>query len=361
MRPRSGGAGRSGGSPTTSPRCGRPRAAWPTHSRATRPTDASPPAHGATLRERSPVTAIRDAGGGDLEVVTADATYRTGRVVIAADAWTNPLLASFERRLPLTITKEQVTYFACPDPAAFAPDRFPVWIWMDDPCYYGFPTYGEAGPKAAEDCGGRPVDPDRRTFERDETAFRSVTSFLADHLPGALGPPIYTRTCLYTLTPGSRLRGRPAAGGTRDQRRPRCRARLQVRLGHRPDPGRAERRRHAPRRRRTSPGSGSTGRSSSKPIRPRPGWSDARRGAQGEPPFAVIESLCHRTASFGREGPAGGVFECVCPCGINCHASSRPSAWSRSSRSRWRRPSRRPTRSSCASAPSRASTRSTRT
>jgi hypothetical protein len=39
-----------------------------------------------------------------------------------------------------------------------APDRFPVWIWMDDPCFYGFPTYGEAGPKAAQDCGGSPVD-----------------------------------------------------------------------------------------------------------------------------------------------------------------------------------------------------------
>ena len=130
------------------------------------------------------MTAIRDAGGGDLEVVTPDATYRTGRVVIAADAWTNELLASFDRRLPLTITKEQVTYFACPDPAAFAPDRFPVWIWMDDPCFYGFPTYGEAGPKAAQDCGGDPVDPDRRTFDRDEAAFARVEAFLADHLPG---------------------------------------------------------------------------------------------------------------------------------------------------------------------------------
>jgi sarcosine oxidase len=158
-------------------------------------------AHGATLRQRAPVTAIRDAGGGDLEVVTPDATYRTSRVVLAADAWTNGLLASFERRLPLTITKEQVTYFACPDPAAFGTDRFPVWIWMDDPCFYGFPTYGEAGPKAAEDCGGRPVEPDRRTFDRDETAFRSVATFLADHLPAAVGPPIYTKTCLYTLTP----------------------------------------------------------------------------------------------------------------------------------------------------------------
>ena len=170
--------------------------------------------HGATLRDRSPVTAIRDAGGGDMEVVTPDATYRTPRVIIAADAWTNELLASFDRQLPLTITKEQVTYFACPDPAVFAPDRFPVWIWMDEPSFYGFPTYGEAGPKAAQDCGGDPVDPDRRTFARDEAAFARVEAFMARHLPGAVGPPIYTKTCLYTLTPDrdlvvDRLPGEP--------------------------------------------------------------------------------------------------------------------------------------------------------
>ena len=148
------------------------------------------------------MTAIRDAGGGDLEVVTPDATYRTGRVVLAADAWTNELLAPFDRRLPLTITKEQVTYFACPDPAAFAPDRFPVWIWMDEPCFYGFPTYGEAGPKAAQDCGGaagRPGPTGRSSATRPRS--RASSAFLASHLPGALGPPIYTKTCLYTLTP----------------------------------------------------------------------------------------------------------------------------------------------------------------
>jgi monomeric sarcosine oxidase len=158
-------------------------------------------ARGATLLDRTPVTAIRDVGGGDLEVVTGSGTYRTGRVVLAADAWTNQLLASFGRRLPLTVTKEQVTYFACPDPAAFAPDRFPVWIWMDEPSFYGFPTYGEAGPKAAQDCGGQPVDPDRRTFDRDEGAFSRLETFLSANLPGALGPSIYTKTCLYTLTP----------------------------------------------------------------------------------------------------------------------------------------------------------------
>jgi sarcosine oxidase len=158
-------------------------------------------ANGAMLLDRTPVQAIRDIGDGTIEVETTDGVHQAPRVILATDAWTNRLLAGFDRQLPLTVTKEQVTYFACPDPAAFAPDRFPVWIWMDVPSFYGFPTYGEAGPKAAEDCGGVPVDPDTRTFDRDEAAFERVESFMAAHLPGALGPPIYTKTCLYTLTP----------------------------------------------------------------------------------------------------------------------------------------------------------------
>jgi sarcosine oxidase len=155
---------------------------------------------GATLRDRMPVTAVRDAGG-ELEVTAGSETHRAGTVVLAADAWTNELLGHFGRRLPLTITQEQVTYFAAPRPDDFAPDRFPVWIWMDDPCFYGFPTYGEPGPKAAQDVGGREVTPATRTFDRDEAAFGRLASFLGRHLPGVLGPEIYTKTCLYTLTP----------------------------------------------------------------------------------------------------------------------------------------------------------------
>jgi sarcosine oxidase len=157
-------------------------------------------ARGATLMDRTPVTAIRDVGG-ELEVVAGGIAHRAANVVIAADAWTNELLEPFGRRLPLTVTKEQVTYFASPDPSAFAPDRFPVWIWMDEPSFYGFPTYGEPGPKAAQDCGGQPTTPETRTFERDEAAYTRVRGFMERHLPDAVGPDILTRTCLYTLTP----------------------------------------------------------------------------------------------------------------------------------------------------------------
>jgi len=159
-------------------------------------------ANGATLLEHAPVAALRSVAGGGLEVELTDGSvHRAPHVVIAADAWTNDLLDAFDRRLPLTIIEAQVTYFAAPDPARFAPDRFPIWIWMDDPSFYGFPTYGEAGPKAAEDVGGDEVTPATRRFERNEVGFRRLTDFLERHLPEHLGPEIYTKTCLYTMTP----------------------------------------------------------------------------------------------------------------------------------------------------------------
>lgn len=158
-------------------------------------------ANGAVLLDRTPVTGLRPSDGGFEVTTAAGPIHRAGRVVLTADAWTNDLLALLGRRLPLTITREQVTYFDCPEPGAFAPDRFPVWIWMDDPSFYGLPTYGEPGPKAAQDVGGDECTPRTRTFEVNVAAHARVTAFLEQHLPGALGPDLITRTCLYTLTP----------------------------------------------------------------------------------------------------------------------------------------------------------------
>jgi sarcosine oxidase len=166
----------------------------PAHQRLAR-------AAGATLLERTRVEAIRDHGG-ELEVVTAaGGTFTTGAVVVAADAWTNDLLAPLGGALPLSVTREQVTWFEAADPAAFAPARFPVWIWLDQPGFYGFPTYRGPGPKVGEDVGGRNTTADSRTFLTDPDCLHRVQAFLERHLPGAAGAPAQTKTCLYTLTP----------------------------------------------------------------------------------------------------------------------------------------------------------------
>jgi len=123
-------------------------------------------------------------------------------VVLATDAWTNELLAPLGLELPLTVTQEQVAWFAPgKDPSLFARDRFPVWIWMDEPSFYGFPTHGHPGPKVGQDVGGREVTPATRTFDADPSALGRVTSFLDAHLPGMAGDPFLVKTCLYTMPP----------------------------------------------------------------------------------------------------------------------------------------------------------------
>jgi len=157
-------------------------------------------AYGATIRDNAPVTAVYDRGR-EIEVLTGDEVYRCRKLVIAGGAWTNQALAHFNTRLPLTVTQEQVVYYGTPYAADFMPERFPVWIWMDEPCFYGFPVYGEAGPKVAQDVGGGTVTADSRSFDPDPALQERIDRFVQQLLPKAYGKPLLIKTCLYTLTP----------------------------------------------------------------------------------------------------------------------------------------------------------------
>ncbi len=156
-------------------------------------------AYGAELRDHTTVTGLRDTGNG-VEVATESGVVHALGVVVCADAWTNDVLASLDVRVPLEVTLEQVTYFRPADPERFAPGRHPLWIWMDDPSFYGFPSYGEATVKAAQDCGGPRIDPDDRTFDPDPELERRLAGHLARMLPES-GPPVRSVRCQYTLTP----------------------------------------------------------------------------------------------------------------------------------------------------------------
>lgn len=159
-------------------------------------------ARGATILDNTPVHSIRPIGD-TVEVDTAAGTFSARRVVVASGAWSNQVLRNAGIALPLTVTQEQVTYFQTPHLREFAPGRFPIWIWHGGPrnCFYGFPVYGEVATKAGQDVGGEVVTADTRTFTPNPRAQADLRRFLETYIPRAVGPELYTKTCLYTLTP----------------------------------------------------------------------------------------------------------------------------------------------------------------
>jgi len=158
--------------------------------------------YGADLRPNSPVRSVRPLDG-EVDVITDSGPVRCGAVVICADAWTNRLLEPLGHQVAMAVTREQVSYFPTADLDDLQPERFPVWIWMHDPSYYGFPVYGPADVadciKGSEDCGGADVDPETRTFEPDPNMEQRLGDFMRDLVGDRFGAPRST-TCLYTLT-----------------------------------------------------------------------------------------------------------------------------------------------------------------
>jgi sarcosine oxidase len=159
-------------------------------------------AAGAELRGSARVLSVVDGPSG-VTVSKESETLVADRVVVCADAWTNEVLAGLDVHVPLETTLEQATYFAPERPGSFAPHHLPLWIWMDNPSYYGFPCYGEPTVKAAQDCGGPVIDtsdPESRTSEPDPAMLRRLASFMASVLPES-GQPVRSIRCQYTLTP----------------------------------------------------------------------------------------------------------------------------------------------------------------
>ncbi|MBB5153535.1 N-methyl-L-tryptophan oxidase [Saccharopolyspora phatthalungensis] len=160
-------------------------------------------AHGADIRDRTPVQRLTPGGSG-VVLHTANGDIRADRVILAADAWTNTLLEPLGAAIPLDVMQEQVTYFRPDDPDDFGRERFPVWIWEDEQCFYGFPTYGEPTIKAARDVSGNRMMPDERSFVPSAELTEQLSSFVHGLIP-ASGPDLRTVTCQYALTPDRRF------------------------------------------------------------------------------------------------------------------------------------------------------------
>jgi monomeric sarcosine oxidase len=164
-------------------------------------------AHIALARRRGaqfwPHTRVRgiSPGARGVTLTTDNGTIDAGHVVLCVASWLPALLGDLGLGWRLTLSQEQVSYFATPNVRDFTPDRFPVWMWHAEPLFYGFPVYGEVAVKAARGMTGRFVTQQTRSFEPDPAETDLIASFLRQRLPGAVGPELYSKTCVYDMTP----------------------------------------------------------------------------------------------------------------------------------------------------------------
>lgn len=128
-------------------------------------------------------------------------TLQAGSVVLCVASWASRLLPALGLDWNITLSQEQVSYFATPNVREFSADRFPMWIWHGEPLFYGFPIYGEVATKIGRDLTGRWVTLDTRSYEPDAGETRLLEEFLGRHLPGAVGPELYSKTCVYDMPP----------------------------------------------------------------------------------------------------------------------------------------------------------------
>ncbi len=167
-------------------------------------------ASGAEIRIGETVRQI-DSANGRITVTTDHGTYEAGRAVVCAGGWTGQLLGGvWARRLGLY--RQCLHWFEPADPAGFAPDRFPVFIWMygdhDGDWFYGFPVDPDFGgvKVSGEQFSAESTDPEAwdRRATRDE-ALACHARHVAGHLDGV--PPAWLRStaCAYTLAPDSRF------------------------------------------------------------------------------------------------------------------------------------------------------------
>ena len=146
--------------------------------------------HGAQLRFEEAVEDWQVLPSGTIEVVTKRERYACEQLILTPGAWA-PWLFKIPW-LPLEV-EPQVLYWFAPadDAAAFAPDRFPIYIWDlgDGVQFYGFPADDRRLVKVAF----------FRSQMKDEQSMRAA---LAPCIPalasGTLADSVW---CKYTLTP----------------------------------------------------------------------------------------------------------------------------------------------------------------
>lgn len=166
---------------------------------------------GAALHLNETVVSFEQEGS-SVVVTTDRGRYAAGQLIVSAGAWLPGLLP---RRLASTfkVTRQVLHWFRARDAAAhaaFAPERFPVYIWQvpRPQVIYGFPATGgiEEGVKIATEQEIVTTTPESvdRTVGAAEIA-EMYETYVAPFLPGLSPACVKSKVCLYTWVDGARF------------------------------------------------------------------------------------------------------------------------------------------------------------
>jgi len=131
-------------------------------------------------------------------------SYMVGRLVVAAGPWLPELSDALGVPLPLEIERQLSHWFRpSGDAAPYSAERCPIALWEtgdDGELFATIPDEGH-GVKCGMHHAGQPASPrdvDRLVSDAENEAARQL---LEQVMPGAGGPLLESRVCLYTNTP----------------------------------------------------------------------------------------------------------------------------------------------------------------
>ncbi|MCW3100494.1 MAG: Sarcosine oxidase [Chthonomonadaceae bacterium] len=160
---------------------------------------------GAQIHEETVVAGIEAEGSGVVVTTESGEKFRADRLLIAAGAWTQPLLASLGVSLPLVVTRQVVVHLE-PNrqPEDFAIGRLPVWIDAGANVY-GFPHIvgGQPGVRVSQHDHGEATAPDRVDRSIAAADLDAVRRYAHRRFEGLSERVAYAKVCLYTNTPDS--------------------------------------------------------------------------------------------------------------------------------------------------------------
>lgn len=162
---------------------------------------------GAEIHRDERVVEVRSTPGG-VTVRTDRAEYGADGVVLAAGPWLGQFVEPPIAEL-FTVYRQVMCWFdAGKDPGAFAPDRFPVFIWEfgsgAEDLVYGFPLIdgSDSGVKVGTEEYREPTDPDAvQRMVTESERVRMYDRCLRDRIPALGSSSLGSAACLYTVTP----------------------------------------------------------------------------------------------------------------------------------------------------------------